>query len=108
MFMNYFQLNNLLDIKPKTGSVHIRSICEPFNDDMALDQKRIDNWMKLLGLHPECKIHSSGHASGPDLIKMINSISPKVIFPIHTEYPGMLRKTGIKCRIVKCNKKYVI
>lgn len=87
MFMNYFQLNNLIDIKPKEGSVHIRSICEPFSEDMELDQKRIDNWLKLFGLYPEQKIHSSGHACGPAIFEMINKINPRKLYPIHTVKP---------------------
>ena len=91
MFMNYFQLNNLMDIKPKNGSVHIRSICEPFSEEMALDQKRIDNWLRLFGLYPEFRIHSSGHASGPAIFDMIKSINPKKLFPIHTVKPEFFK-----------------
>lgn len=106
MFMNYFQLNNLLDIKPKKGSVHIRSICEPFSDEMELDQKRIDNWLKLLGLYPECRIHSSGHASGIHIFEMIKKIKPKKLFPIHTEKPEIFRELKINTMIVEEGKTY--
>jgi ribonuclease J len=92
MFMNYFQLNNLIDIKPVEGSVHIRSICEPFSEEMELDQKRIDNWLRLFSLYPERKIHSSGHACGPAIFKMIQKINPKTLFPIHTVYPEVFKK----------------
>ncbi len=95
MFLNYFQLNNLLDIPLKKGSVHIRSMCEPFNEEMELDQKRIDNWLKFLNLYPEHKIHSSGHASGPDIFKMIKTIKPKKLFPIHTEHPEMFTSSRL-------------
>ena len=44
---------------------------------MRLDQKRIDNWLELFGLYPEQKIHSSGHACGPDIFDMIKKINPK-------------------------------
>ncbi len=108
MFMNYFQLNNLLDIKPKKGSVHIRSICEPFSEEMELDQKRIDNWLKLLGLYPERRIHSSGHASGPAIFEMIEKISPKKLFPIHTEKPKIFKKIDTKTEIVKEGKVYKV
>lgn len=87
MFMNYFQLNNLIDIKPIQGSVHIRSMCEPFSEEMELDQKRIDNWLRLFGLYPEQRIHSSGHACGPAIFEMINKINPKKLYPIHTVKP---------------------
>jgi len=92
MFMNYFQLNNLLDIKPIEGSVHIRSVCEPFSEDMELDQKRIDNWLRLFGLYPEQRIHSSGHACGPAIFDMIKKINPKVLFPIHTLNPAAFKE----------------
>jgi len=92
MFMNYFQLNNLFDIKPKRGSVHIRSICEPFSEEMELDQKRIDNWLKLFGLYPEHRIHSSGHACGPAIFEMIQKINPKKLLPIHTVKPDVFKK----------------
>ncbi len=92
MFMNYFQLNNLLDIHPIKGSVHIRSICEPFTEDMELDQKRIDNWLRLVRLYPEKKFHSSGHACGPAIFEMINTINPKKLYPIHTVKPEAFKQ----------------
>lgn len=106
LFMNYFQLNNLFDIKPEEDSVHIRSITEPFCEDMELDQKRINNWLKLFELQPEYKIHSSGHASSKDIFEMINTIKPKQIFPIHTMYPEEFKKLQKKVTFVKYNKNY--
>ena len=106
LFMNYFQLNNLLDIKPVDGSVHIRSVCEPFNEDMKLDQIRVDNWLKLFGLFPEVKIHSSGHACGPDIFDMIKTINPKKLFPIHTERPKSFKHLKLETVIVDAKKTY--
>ncbi len=108
MFMNYFQLNNLLDIKPVKGSVHIRSICEPFCEDMELDQKRVNNWLRLFKLYPEKKFHCSGHATGAAIENMIRIISPKALFPIHTEYPGKFRKFKGRTKMVKLGKFYKI
>jgi len=109
MFMNYFQLNNLLDIKPVEGSVHIRSICEPFSEDMELDQKRIDNWLRLFGLYPEQRIHSSGHACGPAIFEMIQKINPKVLFPIHTLNPATFKElSGINVAFPEYGKKIPI
>jgi ribonuclease J len=107
--MNYFQLNNLIDIKPKKGSVHIRSICEPFSEDMELDQKRIDNWLRLFGLYPEHKIHSSGHACGPAIFDMIQKINPKILFPIHTIKPEQFRwLSKINIQFPEYGKKIII
>ena len=112
MFMNYFQLNNLFDIKPEEGSVHIRSICEPFSEDMELDQKRIDNWLRLFNLYPEQRIHSSGHACGPAIFEMIQKIKPKILIPIHTKRPDVFIETtkkigsGMKIILPKYKKTY--
>jgi len=109
MFMNYFQLNNLIDIKPVEGSVHIRSICEPFSEEMELDQKRIDNWLRLFGLYPERKIHSSGHACGPAIFDMIQKINPKTLFPIHTVNPESFKElSGINTIYPEYGKKITI
>ena len=109
MFMNYYQLNNLIDIKPIDGSVHIRSICEPFSEDMELDQKRIDNWLRLFGLYPEQRIHSSGHACGPAIFEMIKKINPKTLFPIHTVNPIAFKEiSGIKIVYPEYGKKFTI
>ncbi len=108
MFMNYYQLNNLIDIKPISGSIHIRSICEPFSEEMELDQKRIDNWLKLFGLYPEKRIHSSGHASGPAIFKMIQDINPKKLYPIHTEHPIFFKSlNNIKVVCPDYGKKFL-
>ncbi len=109
MFMNYFQLNNLIDIKPVEGSIHIRSICEPFSEEMELDQKRIDNWLRLFGLYPEWKIHSSGHACGPAIFDMIQKINPKTLFPIHTVNPEAFKElSGINIIYPEYGKKITI
>ncbi len=109
MFMNYFQLNNLIDLKPVEGSVHIRSMCEPFSEEMEPDQKRIDNWLRLFGLYPECRIHSSGHARGPAIFDMIQKINPKKLFPIHTVNPAAFKElSGINIVFPEYEKKITI
>jgi ribonuclease J len=92
LFMNSFQLNNLLDINPVIGSVHIRSVCEPFSDEMTLDEERVNNWLKKFKLFPTHQIHASGHASGNHLLEMVKKISPKILIPIHTEHAEIYEK----------------
>ena len=97
LICNYFQLNELIDIKPVSGSKYIRSITEPFNDDMKKDAERVKNWLDLVGLDlygitGDEKLHASGHANGVQIVDMINEISPKIVIPIHTEKPDYLYK----------------
>lgn len=46
--------------------------------------------VKIIENRPECRIHSSGHATRSEQQLMIKAIDPKYIFPIHGEYK-MLR-----------------
>ncbi len=84
-YCSYFLLNELIDIKPNHGSKYIRSVCEPFDDEMQLDEKRVKNWLNLYGLGEPHQIHASGHACGPELFNALEEIKPKKIIPIHTE-----------------------
>jgi ribonuclease J len=36
-------------------------------------------------------IHTSGHAAIPDLVNFAKAINPKLLFPIHTEYPEKMK-----------------
>lgn len=91
-YCSYFQLNELIDVKPKPGSRYIRSVCEPFSDEMLFDERRVKNWLELFGLGEAYQIHASGHASYPELKKMVEYINPKKVMPIHTEHPELFKK----------------
>jgi len=98
-YCNYFQLNELVDITPKAGSRYVRSICEPFNEEVLFDDKRVRNWLELLGLGEAYQINASGHANYPELKKMVEDIKPKKLIPIHTEHPELfnLIHDNVKC-----------
>ena len=101
---DYFELKNLIDVKPQEGSLYIRSVTEPFDDEMEIDAIRVKNWLDHFKLKME-QIHVSGHASKPELIEMIREIQPKKIIPIHTEYPEGFRFKGIETIMVKEGEK---
>jgi len=95
-YCNYFQVNELIDVKPVPGSVYIRSVTEPFDEEMELDARRIDNWLCLFDLKQYGRtgddgLHASGHASGTEIVEMIRAINPRKIVPIHTEHPDQLK-----------------
>lgn len=95
---SFFDMKHLLDIKPD-GGVYIYSSCEPFNEEMEIDFKRLWEWLVTFNLVPkgiaknattgdvdiEPGLHASGHASPKDLEWIISQINPKVILPVHTE-----------------------
>jgi len=91
-YCSYFQLNELIDVMPKTGSRYVRSVCEPFSDEMLFDERRVKNWLELFGLGEAYQIHASGHASYPELKKMVEYINPKKVIPVHTEHPELFKQ----------------
>lgn len=105
LYCNYFQLKNLIDIQPSPGSRYIRSVCEPFDDEMMFDHSRVLNWLDLFSL-PLIQIHASGHANGPQLFNMLERIEPKTIYPIHTEAPEAFSKEFDNVVLIKKGEKY--
>ncbi|MHA1685341.1 MAG: MBL fold metallo-hydrolase [Candidatus Heimdallarchaeaceae archaeon] len=96
---DYAEIKHLLDIKPPKGSVYIRSVTEPVDEEMQIDQQRVNNWLKLFDLYPYVQIHCSGHASSMDIQKMFEKIEPKYAIPIHTEHPEMFN--GIVSSVIQ-------
>ena len=82
-----WEMNQLVDIQPK-NAIWIKSNCEPFSEDMELDEKRKKHWLEHFGIK-EYSAHASGHASGPEIKQMIKEIDSKEVIPIHTEHPEM-------------------
>ena len=72
--MNFFEIKNLIDIQPKNAT-WIMSKCEPFSDDMHLDEKQKMNWLNYFNIEHK-KAHASGHAAGPEIREMISEIGP--------------------------------
>ncbi len=84
---SFWEINQLVDIKP-TNALWIKSSCEPFSEEMELDEDRKHHWLDHFGI-PECAAHASGHASGPEIREMVETINPNKLIPIHTEHPEL-------------------
>lgn len=84
-----FQLQELIDVRPKEGSVYIRSSTEPFDDEMKLDQERVKRWLLHFSLIKNEEhwnhIHVSGHGSGDQIKRIIEGSNSKLLVPVHTE-----------------------
>jgi ribonuclease J len=107
-YCNYFQINELIDIDPSPRSIYIRSVCEPFNEEMLFDAERVQNWLDLYGLGEPHQIHASGHASGPEVFEMLEAIGPKTIFPVHTESASLFAESFKQVKRVELGKTYRI
>ncbi len=102
--LNFWYFNMLVDLKPK-DSLYIHSLSEPFNEEMEMSAGRMKNWMEHFDLR-QVQCHCSGHMSGTDLKELIERIKPKMLFPVHTEHPGMFRRLSPKTKMVKEGRGY--
>ncbi|MCL7414109.1 MAG: MBL fold metallo-hydrolase [ANME-2 cluster archaeon] len=87
--MNMWEINQLIDIKPH-DAVWIKSSCEPFSDEMDIDEERKKKWLEHFGIQL-FSAHASGHASGDEIRDMVGRIAPEQVIPIHTEHPEMFK-----------------
>jgi len=67
------------------GAVYIYSMWEGYqSEERYVD---VQKWLEKNAI-PEHLIHTSGHASVPDLKKLVAALAPKRVVPMHTAYPA--------------------
>jgi len=113
---SFWDLNELPSIQPRTGSLYVFSSSEPHNEEQEMDFWRLHHWLEHFRLRAfglpvyrsgkweiaeeEKGLHASGHACGPDLIRIAREIQPEVLIPVHSEKPKFyvdnLSDSGIK------------
>jgi ribonuclease J len=82
--MSFYDLEELVEIRPNPGSCYVLSASEPFNEEMEIDFERLVNWLDHYGL-PQYHVHVSGHIMPLQLRSTIEKINAKTVFPVHTE-----------------------
>ena len=91
-FIDFFGLNDLLDLMPSKESVYINSGTQPFNDMMSIEEGVLSNWLDWAGIDSRQTIHASGHFDFQGVEKMVNAIGPRWFMLIHTEHPEHARR----------------
>jgi ribonuclease J len=92
--LDYWDFNELLDIKPSSGSLYLYSKTEPFNEEMEIGYGRTKAWLERFQFNVR-NAHCSGHASRSDLFGIIKEIGAKKVIPIHTEHPDMFSRFSL-------------
>jgi len=101
----------LIDIRPEPGGHYIYSMSEPHSELEAVDERIQKNWLAhfQMGFH---QIHASGHAPSSDLRRIINTMNPRVLIPIHTEHPErfseLANKTSSRIIIPEKSRTYKV
>jgi ribonuclease J len=100
---SFWDLNELPSIQPRAGSLYVFSSSEPHDEEQEMDFWRLHHWLKHFQLRAfglpaardgeweipeeERGLHASGHACGPDLLRVARGIRPEVLIPVHSEKP---------------------
>lgn len=107
----YYDLNELPYIGV-TGGVWVQSFSEPFNEEQCIDDARLNRWLQRFDFcrYPKqggsdedtAPLHVSGHASGDELRRVVETIRPQTLIAVHTEEPKAFASLfrGICQRIV--------
>jgi len=100
---SFWDLNELPSIQPRAGSLYVFSSSEPHNEEQEMDFWRLHHWLERFQLRAfgvpverngeweipeeERGLHASGHACGPDLLRLAREIQPQMLIPVHSEKP---------------------
>ncbi len=116
--LNFYQIQELIDILPVKGSYYLRAITEPHSEEMEISEQRFINWVEhfqMKGLEEIkdangktkkqfTRAHISGHISGKELAQFIDKIKPDLIIPIHTEHPELFKDIYKNIHLVHKNE----
>lgn len=84
-----YQLQQLIDVRPKEGSVYIRSMTEPYDKDSIAQEERVKCWVTDFHLVSReedwARIHASGHGYQEEIRMVIEGSHSHCLVPVHTE-----------------------
>lgn len=102
---SFYDLEELVEIKPAPGSCYILSASEPFNEEMEIDHQKLRNWLKHYGL-PQYHVHVSGHIMPLQLKNVLESVNAKKVFPVHVEHADLFARfmRDLKGKVMRIEK----
>ena len=106
MDLDFYQLTELIDIKPEAGCHFIHSMSEPFSEEDIEDQV-MHNWIDRFKMQFH-QMHASGHMKKEELVEMINYVKPKIVFPVHTENQQLFKSYCSTVQTIEPGKEYNI
>jgi ribonuclease J len=97
--LGYYDVPELVDIRPEPGSLYIKSASEAFNEEQKIDMERLRAWLEHFKMR-YAQIHASGHAPRNDLGLVMKGSGAKTIYPIHTEHADQFASlSGMKIQM---------
>jgi len=86
----------------------MRGICEPFDVEIELDLKKVENWLKHFNLYPYIQARASGHLCYDEIREVIDTVQPNMVIPIHTEHPDVFKNIHDNVIIAEKNQQLLL
>ena len=102
--LSFDSLPLLIDLQPPPGSLWIQSGGAPMG---LFDPATIvlEAWVKRFGLELR-PVMSSGHSRPEDIVRMVSTVRPKLVLPVHSAAPEALVVPGIPSFIPEAGVTY--
>ena len=108
MYLDYYMINELIDLDQRQDSIlFINSTTDPFNEEMVIQEKKLNAWLNRFGVIKTETIHSSGHINVDDLIHTLSSIQADYVIPVHSENPETFKEFGLSSNVIIPEKRKV-
>ena len=111
LYLDHYMLSELIDLNQKPGTVlFLNSTTDPFNEEMNIQEEKLNAWLKRFKISKSETTHSSGHCNIEDLIDFLERIDADKVIPIHTEHPETFKEFGLTGKVLlpKKGEKYTI
>ena len=106
MDLDFYQFAELIDIRPDAGSHFIDSMSEPYSEE-DLENQVMHSWLDHFKIEFH-QVHASGHLNAHELRSLVEKISPKCVFPIHTENQLLFKRERNAVQTVERRKRYAL
>jgi len=107
MALSFWDMKHLVSLRPEGGH-YLYSSSEAFTEEQEIDFRRLKEWQDKFGIrrhglefdaegHPHVPkgpkgLHASGHAPAADLDRIVRTLNPEVIVPLHTDHPEAFKE----------------
>jgi ribonuclease J len=104
--LGFESLPLLIDLQPPAGSLYLHSGGAPMGP-MDPAQAVLEAWLARFGLEYRV-LTSSGHSRVPDIIRMVLTVKPRVVLPVHSRAPQALAVPGIPSFVPVAGPVYAV
>ena len=90
LYITSVQKDIIEKINSNLKGAFISSSIDPYTEEYIDNNRTLTHYFRRHGI-PSYRVHASGHAMPHHLINFINSVNPKYLIPVHTEYPHFFK-----------------